>query len=99
MESAYGMLAFLGCGSRQSTDSNLALKTTIERFEREIASRSLEENRAEAAALQIALTEAEDAGIEGRIEILSLELQMIQEALETRDGAHDPGANRNAGGP
>lgn len=70
---------------------------TLERFQREIASRSPEENRAEAEALMEALKEAEEAGLEDRVEILSLEIQMIEDALENNEGDDRQPEDQNLG--
>lgn len=58
------------------------LEESLERFEREIADRTPDENHREMEALVRFLDQAKRAGNEDRVKILSIEIKMIKEALE-----------------
>ncbi len=71
-------------GATNTADS--VREQTVPRFRKEIASRSREENRRELAALKQYLKRAKEEGNADRVSILSLEIRMIEEAIETKNG-------------
>jgi len=81
----------------ETNEAGSGLAPIWERFHREIASRSPEENRALAEGLLVPLTEAMQAGNAGRAKNLSLEIRMIMEALDTQDGNHQPSEDPTLG--